>query len=192
MNESFYRKVRRADTTAKWMIMSIGIGIIGLVITILVVIASVAAPLFRPASIRSASETAPSGRPGLLAAGMDEYLQNAYGIDAEATIHFTPLATNATARTESLKRDTPLLAAERTGPDQYTLLYADGVARSVRVNFPTRFDAATQAPTTLQTSEGAVNVDAASEYARVQALTGGRSGIAITPRRDTGFKLPGL
>ena len=146
MNESFYRKVRRADTTAKWMIMSIGIGIIGLVITILVVIASVAAPLFRPASIRPASETAPSGRPGLLAAGMDEYLQNAYGIDAEATIHFTPLATNATARTESRKRDTPLLAAERTGPDQYTLLYADGVARSVRVNFPTRFDAATQAP----------------------------------------------
>jgi phosphate transport system permease protein len=146
MNESFYRKVRRADTTAKWTIMSIGIGIIGLVITILLVIASVAAPLFRPAAIRPASETAPGGRPGLLAAGMDEYLQNAYGIDADATLHFTPLATNATARTESLKRDTQLLAAERTGPDQYTLLYADGVARSMRVNFPTRFDAATQAP----------------------------------------------
>ena len=61
-----------------------------------------------------------------------------------------------------------------------------------RILFWRRDDAATQAPTTLQTSEGAVNVDAASEYARVQALTGGRAGISITPRRDTGFKLPGL
>jgi hypothetical protein len=61
-----------------------------------------------------------------------------------------------------------------------------------RIMFWRRDDAATQAPTTLQTSEGAVNVDAASEYARIQALTGGRSGISIRPRSDTGFKLPGL
>jgi hypothetical protein len=49
-----------------------------------------------------------------------------------------------------------------------------------------------QDATAIQTSEGAVTIDAASEYARVQALTGGRTGITITPRRDTGFKLPGL
>lgn len=61
-----------------------------------------------------------------------------------------------------------------------------------RIMFWRRDDAASQAPTAIQTSEGAVNVDAASEYARVQALTGGRTGISITPRRDTGFKLPGL
>ena len=61
-----------------------------------------------------------------------------------------------------------------------------------RIMFWRRDDAATQAPTAIQTSEGAVNVDAASEFARVQALTGGRAGISITPRRDTGFKLPGL
>ncbi len=61
-----------------------------------------------------------------------------------------------------------------------------------RIMFWRRDDAATQGPTTLQTSEGAVMVDAAAEYARVQALTGGRSGITIAPRRDTGFKLPGL
>lgn len=61
-----------------------------------------------------------------------------------------------------------------------------------RIMFWRRDDAATQAPTAIQTSEGAVNVDAATEFARVQALTGGRAGISITPRRDTGFKLPGL
>lgn len=61
-----------------------------------------------------------------------------------------------------------------------------------RILFWRRDDAASQGPTTTQTSDGAVVVDAASEYARVQALTGGRNGISISPRRDSGFKLPGL
>jgi hypothetical protein len=37
-----------------------------------------------------------------------------------------------------------------------------------------------------------VTIDPASEAARLQALTGGQQGIAITPRRSGGFKLPGL
>ena len=61
-----------------------------------------------------------------------------------------------------------------------------------RVLFWRRGDASTQTATTTQTADGAVTVDAASEYARVQELTGGRAGITITPRRDSGFKLPGL
>jgi hypothetical protein len=61
-----------------------------------------------------------------------------------------------------------------------------------RIMFWRKDDTATQAPTVTQTSQGAVTIDAASEYARVQALTGGQAGIVIAPRRDTGFKLPGL
>lgn len=61
-----------------------------------------------------------------------------------------------------------------------------------RIMFWRRDDAASRAATTTQTSDGAVTIDAASEYARLQELTGGRAGISITPRRDTGFKLPGL
>lgn len=61
-----------------------------------------------------------------------------------------------------------------------------------RIMFWRRNDATTQTATAIQTPEGAVKVDAASEYARLQALTGGRTGIYIAPRRDTGFKLPGL
>lgn len=61
-----------------------------------------------------------------------------------------------------------------------------------RILFWRRDDAATQTPTTTQTATGAVTIDAASEYARLQALTGGQTGIVIAPRRDTGFKLPGL
>ena len=43
-----------------------------------------------------------------------------------------------------------------------------------------------------QTANGAVTIDAASESERLQALTGAQAGIIIAPRRDTGFKLPGL
>lgn len=60
-----------------------------------------------------------------------------------------------------------------------------------RVLFWRRGDAASQAPTTSQTASGAVTIDAASEHERLQALTGGRTGILIAPRRS-GFKLPGL
>lgn len=60
-----------------------------------------------------------------------------------------------------------------------------------RVLFWRRNDPATQAPITAQTATGAVTIDAASEYQRLQALTGNQSGILIAPRRS-GFKLPGL
>lgn len=61
-----------------------------------------------------------------------------------------------------------------------------------RILFWRRDNATSQGATSIQTADGAVTVDAASEYARVQALTGGRNGITIAPRRDSGFKLPGL
>ena len=61
-----------------------------------------------------------------------------------------------------------------------------------RVLFWRRDDASTQAPTVSQTAAGAVTIDAQTEAARLQALTGGREGVLIAPRRSTGFKLPGL
>lgn len=61
-----------------------------------------------------------------------------------------------------------------------------------RILFWRRDDPSTQAASTTQSPEGQITIDAASEYARVQALTGGAAGILITPRRDDGFKLPGL
>jgi len=60
-----------------------------------------------------------------------------------------------------------------------------------RILFWRRDDPSTQTASTTQSPEGAITIDAASEYGRLQALTGGR-GILITPRRDDGFKLPGL
>ena len=61
-----------------------------------------------------------------------------------------------------------------------------------RVLFWRKDDASTQAPTTRQTSEGQSTIDASSEATRLQALTGGRQAITIQPRREGGFKLPGL
>lgn len=60
-----------------------------------------------------------------------------------------------------------------------------------RIMFWRREDPASQAATTTQTSDGAVVIDPQTEYARYQALVG-NSGISIAPRRDSGFKLPGL
>lgn len=60
-----------------------------------------------------------------------------------------------------------------------------------RLMFWRREDPASQAATTTQTAEGAVVIDPATEYARYQALIG-NTGISIAPRRDSGFKLPGL
>ncbi|MEN5167991.1 DUF3035 domain-containing protein [Brevundimonas pondensis] len=61
-----------------------------------------------------------------------------------------------------------------------------------RILFWRKNDPATQAPTVSQGSDTARTIDASTEHARLQALTGGREGIAITPRRDSRFKLPGL
>ena len=60
-----------------------------------------------------------------------------------------------------------------------------------RVMFWRRDDAASQAATVVTTSGGTQTIDAASESARVQALTGAQA-ITIQPRRGGGFKLPGL
>ena len=61
-----------------------------------------------------------------------------------------------------------------------------------RILFWRRDDSASQTPTQTQTAQGAVTIDAASENARLQALTGTQSQIVIAPRRSGGFKLPGL
>ena len=62
-----------------------------------------------------------------------------------------------------------------------------------RIMFWRKNDPASQTATTIQGSEGARTVDANSEHARLQALTGGREGITIVPRQDSKrFKLPGL
>ena len=61
-----------------------------------------------------------------------------------------------------------------------------------RLMFWRKDDASTQAPTTRQTAEGQQTIDATTEAARLQALTGGQQAITIQPRRSGGFKLPGL
>lgn len=65
----------------------------------------------------------------------------------------------------------------------------EGWAR--RLMFWRRDDAASQAATNVQGGDGARTVDASTEYARLQELTGGQA-IVIQPRQSRGFKLPGL
>jgi hypothetical protein len=61
-----------------------------------------------------------------------------------------------------------------------------------RVMFWRKDDSASQAATVRQTADGQQTIDASTEAARLQALTGGQQAITIQPRRSSGFKLPGL
>ena len=62
-----------------------------------------------------------------------------------------------------------------------------------RLMFWRKNDPASQASSTILGAGGATTVDANSEHARLQALTGGREGITIVPRQDNRrFKIPGL
>lgn len=61
-----------------------------------------------------------------------------------------------------------------------------------RIMFWRRGDPSTQVATTVNSADGAVTVDAASEAERLQALTGGQSAITVQPRRERRIKLPGL
>ena len=88
-------------------------------------------------------------------------------------------------------------AVTRTPGEQVLVAQAGDIAHkdesfANRLMFWRKDDASTQAPTVRQTSEGQTTIDATTEAARLQALTGGQQAITITPRRSGGFKLPGL
>jgi hypothetical protein len=62
-----------------------------------------------------------------------------------------------------------------------------------RVMFWRREDPSTQGQTQITTSDGAIAIDATTEYERMQQLTGGQNAIVIQQRRPgAAFKLPGL
>lgn len=61
-----------------------------------------------------------------------------------------------------------------------------------RVMFWRRDDAATQTATVVDGASGTSTIDPTTEAERLQALTGGRAGITIAPRRDGVIKIPGL
>lgn len=105
----------------------------------------------------------------------------------------------AVTRSEGEQQFVTLAGGDRADPlaryvmdDEFGDLTHKDESWANRIMFWRRDDAATQGATVVQTAEGAVTIDAASEYARALATTGGRRGITISPRRDTGFKLPGL
>ena len=63
LSDKYFRKVKAKDALARWSITVGGIGIIAVVIGMLVLIASVAMPLFFDARTRPVTEIAASGAP---------------------------------------------------------------------------------------------------------------------------------
>ena len=105
----------------------------------------------------------------------------------------------AVTRSEGEQQLVTLAGGDRADPlaryvldDEFGDLAHKDESWANRIMFWRRDEPATQGSTVVQSADGALTIDAASEYERVQATTGGRRGITISPRRDTGFKLPGL
>ncbi|MGV8929197.1 MAG: DUF3035 domain-containing protein [Brevundimonas sp.] len=105
----------------------------------------------------------------------------------------------AVTRSEGEQQFVALAGGDRADPlarytvdDEFGDLAHKEAGWASRIMSWVRDDPTTQGPTVIQTSEGTVTIDAASEQARAQATTGARNDITISPRRDTGFKLPGL
>jgi len=131
---------------ARWIISAGGMGVIVCVLTMLVLILSVALPLFRPAAAvlkTRLPSPAVSGQ-RLLTAGMDDFFESAFVLDDAGVCHFAdlltrqwtdavPLAPLGTAAARSLLSVTP-------HPDlRLSLLWNDGAAQLVRIVFRPEF-----------------------------------------------------
>ena len=87
VKEEYFRKIQRNDRVAQWLIVVGGIGIIGIVIGMLMIIASVAMPLFRKAIEELAALTYLDTKP--LGLGVDEYKETGYYIRQDGSVVFT-------------------------------------------------------------------------------------------------------
>jgi len=155
MNPAFLHKVKRNDRLARWAITIGGMSIIFCVILILVLIVNVSLPLFyAPTAEQKAAIALPSDRnQPVLAVGMDEYLETAYALDAEGTVHFY----NLTAGTpmDQVRLQPPsgprhLAGVTSYGRLNHALLWDDGSLSIEQVQFRPHFDEANDNRRTIE------------------------------------------
>jgi phosphate transport system permease protein len=152
----YFKRVQRNDRIASAGICIGGIGIIGIVIGMLFIIASVALPLFKmPSTSFLAAWTIPQAV-NTLGLGIDEYLETGYFIQPDGSIQF--FSTGASADEQGMvtvdtskrllldvKRVMPgkisgIKAINTAGALQHTYLWNDGSSALVTVSFAPVFD----------------------------------------------------
>ncbi|MFA5159491.1 MAG: ABC transporter permease subunit [Candidatus Omnitrophota bacterium] len=147
MNPQVLKRAKRRDRMARWLIGAGGIGVIGCVALMLVLIVSVALPLFRPARAEvTARLPLPGGVPAgeLLALGLDEYLETGYALDRSGRLTFFSLPGGQFLDGVPLRPPRPgvgVKTVEVGADDQLTLLWENGTATLARVVFTPEFSA---------------------------------------------------
>jgi len=136
------RRIRRNDRIARWVISVGGCGVVVCVLTMVVMIAGVALPLFRPASaVRVHARRIPAD-PGeaVLAVGLSDEGRTAYAVlDSGRVLFFDPASGEATQRL-GLDGGRPgrgrLRSAHPHSEQTCTLNWDDGSASLIRIFLP--------------------------------------------------------
>lgn len=127
---------RLADACATWVIKGGGVLVIAATVGILVLITSVALPLFYSAGVQQLAEQHLPASPAIVAAGSDEYLHTLYSIDAHGRIIVHNLDGRSVQSTYRLRptSSATIVAAESERAAQHTLVWSDGVISAINVN----------------------------------------------------------
>ena len=138
---------KRIDRIAKWVITGGGVITILTVCAVLFLIVAVALPLFVPPKhmlLASFSLPPIPGNAQIVGAGMDEYQENGFVIDATGTVHFIDLrnallTTSVSAAGEAT--ESSVVSVERVSAGNFSLTWADGSASLIEVEFATAYGA---------------------------------------------------
>ncbi len=147
MDQRVLRKVKRRDRIARWFITIGGMAIIFSVIFILLLIGKVTLPLFQEPSSEIFSKFALEQGDvdsGLLAVGIDEYLETPFVFTADGQVAFYDSTAGQRLEAISLAApgaaDAKPVAARNAGGMSYALLWSDGFMSLETVKFTSRFD----------------------------------------------------
>lgn len=144
MDPHLIKKVRRRDRIARWIITFGGILIVISVLGIMLLIAEVALPLFAPPNATlHGSYTAPELTAGVLAVGLDRYLETGFTLTADGVFTFFDAQSGALLRKVELEKPAPGATVRQASVEarqRYTLLWSDETVTLEQLSFAPRFD----------------------------------------------------
>lgn len=144
INPRHLGRVKMRDKIARGLITLGGISIILSVVAILVLIAKVSLPLFGAAHSTERGRVSLPHLPGpVMDLGLDNYLETGYVLDQEGGLTFFNFKEKK--RLEALKIAPPggakkIIALEKYGQGQYTLLWDNGFTTAGGIKFAAHFD----------------------------------------------------
>ena len=144
MKRDLIDKIKRRDRFARQAITAGGLLVIISVISILVLIAKVALPLFYSPSATVVNSFVLPKEIAPLATGLDDYLESGFVLDKTGTFSFYDLRSGKPLDQVAVVKPAPtatkVTSLERSGKFGYVMLWDDGSLSAVQVKFSPGFD----------------------------------------------------